>query len=77
MAKTESSDRLRKLIDRNSKLHSLRYHKNRHTKKPVITTPIDDSMLVVREMKTSDKLALHRIVSDFRRDYYIAVYKVN
>lgn len=74
MSKKES-DRLKRFIDRNSKLHSLRYG-NKKAKKTPITTPIDDPMLIVREMKGSDKLALHRIISEFRRDFYIAVYKV-
>lgn len=48
----------------------------RKSKKPVDTTPIDENKFSIREMKTTDKYALFRIISEFRKDYYIGVYKL-
>ncbi|CAF0767004.1 unnamed protein product [Brachionus calyciflorus] len=43
--------------------------------KPIQTTPINESQLIIRDMKSDDKYDLIKIVSDFRREYYISVYR--
>jgi ribosomal protein S18 acetylase RimI-like enzyme len=40
-----------------------------------ITKYIPDTQLIIREMKSSDKYAMFRLIADFRRDYYIGVFK--
>lgn len=52
-------------------LKSIKYRRN----KKLITTPIDESKLSIREMKTSDKYDIFPMMNTFRRDYYINVYK--
>ncbi len=54
-------------------IKTIKYEKTRN-KKP-LTTPIDDSKLSLREMKSSDKYDVFPILNTFRRDYYITVYK--
>jgi hypothetical protein len=43
--------------------------------KKLIKTPIDESMLSIREMEEKDKVNVQQLVSQFRQDYYINVYK--
>jgi len=45
-------------------------------KKKLITTPIDDSLLSIREMKGTDKFNVMTILNQAKRDYYIGVYKI-
>lgn len=45
-------------------------------KKRLITTPIDDHLLSIREMKGTDKFEIMNILNETKRDYYIGVYKV-
>ena len=74
MKKTES-ERLKNVLKRKAKLHSQR-QKTSKKKNDVPKTPINESMLTIREMKPIDKLNIQSMLSDFRRDYYISVYKV-
>ena len=42
---------------------------------PLDKSPVDDSQISVREFKPKHTYDVHRIVNDFRRDYYITVFK--
>jgi hypothetical protein len=67
--------KLKKLLLKNYKLHSSK-KRGKQKKTPVLpTTPVDESCISIREMKLSDKYAVFKHVADFRRDYYINVYK--
>lgn len=43
-------------------------------KKKICTTPIDDSLLSIREMKSSDRFNVLSMINESKRDYYINVY---
>ncbi len=45
-------------------------------KKKLITTPIDDSLLSIREMRGTDKFDVMTMLNQAKRDYYIGVYKI-
>ena len=45
-------------------------------KRRVITTPIDDLLLSIREMKGTDKYDVANIIHETKREYYIQVYKL-
>lgn len=44
-------------------------------KRKTNTTPIDDSSLSIREMKSADKPSLLNIINETKRDYYTYVYR--
>ena len=48
---------------------------DRKTNKKLNTEPIDDSMLSIREMKSSDKPSLANIINNSKRDYYVNIYR--
>lgn len=75
-------EKLKNILNRNSnakktskKSKSNRINRPKTRAKKIDTTPIDDSKLSIRELKNNDKYDLFKIVGDFRRDYYINVYK--
>lgn len=76
-------DRLSKLLKKNSRIHASKNGQrktgaNKHKwkkNKPPSTEPVDDSCISIREMISTDKYQVFKLVSDFRRDYYIGVYK--
>lgn len=60
---------------RNKKAKPKKLFKRSKPKNPSDTSPINEAQISIRDMKDSDKYDLIRIISDFRRDYYINVYK--
>ncbi len=48
---------------------------NKSKKRNANKSPIDDSKLSIREMKSTDKYELFKLVSDFHHSYYINVYR--
>ncbi len=40
------------------------------------TTPVDDSSLSIREMKSTDKLDVAHIINSYKHEFYINIYKM-
>lgn len=44
-------------------------------KKPRLTTPVNDSVLSIREMQSSDKHSVSLIINETKREYYVHLYR--
>jgi hypothetical protein len=76
----EYNQRIKNLVQKNRKKLKKASQKNaplrpRKRKGPIDRSPIDENKLTIRELRATDRQVVHKIASDYHRDFYISIYK--